>query len=172
MTRNRLTKRNDLTMETLDVVNLENKVIGQATIKEIYEKKLPHRICHVLVFNSLGEMLLQLRSKNMRFTPNHWSTPVGGHVSSGETYEQAALREGLEEIGVKLELGEFFDDVYQANGLTKFLRTFVAKHDGPFKVNPEEVEKVEFFALDKIAKLNKLHPELRFLLEKHYFAKT
>ena len=39
-------------MEILDQVNENDEVIGNASRDEIYDKKLMHRIVHVLVFNA------------------------------------------------------------------------------------------------------------------------
>jgi isopentenyldiphosphate isomerase len=78
-------------MEKLDVVNERDEVVGSAPKDEIYTRSLRHRIVHILIFNDSEEMALQLRSKGMSFCPNHWSTAVGGHVSSGETCEGAAM---------------------------------------------------------------------------------
>ena len=162
--------------ELLDVVNEKDKVVGNASKKDIYEKKLTHRIVHILIFNKKGEMGLQLRSKNKDFTPGHWCSSAGGHVKSGETYKQAALRECEEEIGLKPSLEFLFKDLYVDNfrhtGLKKFLVTLKATYEGPFEINPEEVEKIEFFSLEEIQKMidkkEKLHPELLLLLEKHF----
>ena len=164
-------------MEFSDVVNERDEVIGKASKKEIYEKLLTHRIVHILIFNTKGRMALQLQSKNKSFCPRHWNSAAAGHVLSGENYEQAALRELEEEIGVKTEIIFQHKDLYEyknnfKKGLKKILGTFRTVFDGPFKINPREVEKVEFFTLDKIQDMidsgEKFHPEMLFLLRKHF----
>ena len=79
--------------EMLCVVDENDNVLQPVSKLEVYEKKLTHRICHVLVFNKKGEMLLQLRSRNKFFSPLTWVTSAGGHVMAGESYEEGALRE-------------------------------------------------------------------------------
>jgi len=159
--------------ELMDVVNERDEVVDIASQGDVYQKNLPHRIVHVLLFNEAGEMALQLRSKTKSFCPSHWSTAVGGHVQSGESYEQAALREMKEEIGIILPLNFAFKDWYSGiahPSLNKFLATFTAHYGGALEVNPEEVE---FFSLAEIKQMlargEKFHPELVFLLEKHFF---
>ena len=164
--------------EFMDFVNEKDEIIGKALQKDIYRKLLTYRIVHVLIFNDKGEMALQLRSKNKNFVPDHWSTSAGGHVQSGETYEQAALRECEEELGIKLKMQFLFKDAYDDKsrpGLKKFLGVFRTAYGGPFKINTKEVEKVEFFRLDEIQKMvdrgEKFHPEPLFLLEKPFGVK-
>ena len=118
-------------------------------------------------------MALQLRSKYTEFCPLHWSTPVGGHVQSGESYEQAALREFKEELGTTTEIDFMYKDWYEDHRkLKKLLTTFKAVTNKSFDVNPAEVAKVEIFTLDKIREMiksgEKFHPELLFLLRKHF----
>lgn len=160
-------------MEILDIVNEKDEVIGNASREEIYKKLLPHRIVHVLIFNSKNEMLLQLRSKHVSFCPLHWSTAVGGHVQSGEDYEEGALREYEEELGTKNQLELMYTDVYRReNRPDKHLAVFKAINEGPFNKNLEAVERVEFFSLEKIRQMildnEKFHPELLFILQKHF----
>ena len=160
-------------MEFLDVINDRDEVIGKASKKEIYEKSLQHRIIHVLIFNDKGEMALQLRSKNVSFCPQHWSTSVGGHVQSGETYEEAALREFQEELGITTKIDFMSKDKYIKDKLLKkILGTFKTTFNGPFNIDPDDVERVEFFSLEKIQEMidngEKIHPELLFLLRKHF----
>ena len=162
-----------MNMEFLDVVNDNDEVVGRASKKEIYEKKLQHRIVHILIFNDKGEMALQLRSKHKSFCPHHWSTPVGGHVQSGETYEEAALREFQEELGTTTGITFAYKDLYDdGRGLKKILVTFKTNFNGPFNINPKEVERVEFFSLDEIQEMidsgENFHPELLFLLKRHF----
>ena len=164
-------------MEFLDIVDDQDEVIAYASIRDIYFKKLPHRIVHVFIFNDKDELALQKRSINKDFCPSHWSTAVGGHVQQKESYLEAAKREFKEELGTTAELEEFKKDVYiKPNGPKKFLTTFKAKFNGPFNENPEEVERVDFFSLEKIQEMvnsgEKFHPELLFLLKKHFNIKA
>lgn len=157
----------------MDFVNEKDEVLGNLPKKEIYEKQLTHRIVHIFIFNNKGERALQLQSRQKSFCPLHWATSATGHVKSGETYEQAALRELEEEIGVKTTIDFLHKDLYEVRkGFTKFLSTFKTIYNGPFILKPDEVEKVEFFSLEEIQKMiksgEKFHPELLFLLEKHF----
>lgn len=157
----------------MDVVDNSDKVVGKDTKKNIYLKNLMHRIIHVLIFDKNNNMALQLRSKTCSFCPGHWSTAVGGHVRSSESYETAALREFKEELGAAAELNFFSKDFYKVkNTPDKFLTTFKCIFEGPFYVNKKEVEKIEFFSIEKIKQMinkgEKFHPELLFLLKNHF----
>lgn len=161
-------------MEILDIVNEKDEVVGSTSREDIYNKLLCHRIVHVLIFNDNNEMALQLRSSSVSFCPNHWSTTVGGHVQSGESYEKAALREYQEELGLVTTL-EFLSKDYYKNtkdAPDKFLTTFKTNYSGPFCPNEKEVARVDFFTVDQIKKMislgKKFHPELLFLLDKYY----
>jgi mutator protein MutT len=50
-----------------------------------------------IIFNDKGEIFLSKRSQNTSNERGHWETP-GGSVEFGETLEQAAKREILEEL--------------------------------------------------------------------------
>jgi isopentenyldiphosphate isomerase len=166
-----------IAVEYLDVVDKDDHVIGRASKADIYKKKLRHRIVHVLVFDRKGRMLLQLRSGKCSFCPLHWSTAVGGHVRSGEDCETAALREYEEELGATSELEFLGKDYYESSTMKhpsskSFLITFKTKNEGPFRPDPHAVEKAEFFSMKDIRKMvargEKMHPELLFLLREHY----
>lgn len=161
-------------MEFLDIVDENDNIVGQASKQDIYSKKLTHRIVHVFIFNDKNELALQLRSDKMSFCPGHWVISAGGHVHAGESPKQAILRECQEELGVQGEMKFLGKDLYIAPGIPKkFLISFTAAGNGPFAVNKEEVERVDFFSLDKIKEMiamgEKFHPELLFLLKKYYF---
>lgn len=164
-------------MDLIAVVNDSDEVIGQATYQQVYNQLLSCRIVHVLIFNDQEEMVLQLRSKNKFFCPGHWSTSVGGHVQPGENYEEAALREFTEELGTNTAINLLGNDIYSEEGKPKkFLAAYKTIFNGPFEINPEEVEKVEYFSLKEIQKMinegEKFHPELLFLLQKYYQIKV
>lgn len=83
------------TTEIVDVVDEKNSVIGSASVAEAHEKRLLHRVAGVFVFDSDGLLYLQTGNKYDKL-----DLPVGGHVQQGESYEDAAKREMLEEIGL------------------------------------------------------------------------
>ncbi len=160
-------------MEFLDIVDDNDNVIGREEYSQVYKKNLTHRIAHIIIFNNKGEMALQMRSAEKRFCPGHWCTSAGGHVHSGESYNDAALRETEEELGVRAKMKFLAKDVYISTVVPKkFLATFTARHNGPFNPNPKEVERVEFFSMDEIWRMiregEKFHPELIFILNKHF----
>ncbi|MDO8509981.1 MAG: NUDIX domain-containing protein [bacterium] len=160
-------------MELIGVVDNNDNFIGTASRDEINEKKLCHRIVHVLIFNTEGKMALQLRSPNLPFCPNHWSTAVGGHVQPNETYKDGAFREFNEELGTICPIQFLAKDYYSLpNSAAKFITTFTAKYDGPFDPDPKSVQKIIFFNLDEIQTMinnkEKFIPELLFILNKYY----
>lgn len=159
-------------MEYLDSVNRKDEVLGKSPITEIYEKGLIHRIVHVLIFDEQGRMALQLRTPTKSFCPDTWSTAVGGHVQSGESYEEGALREYQEELGTTSKIELKAKDFYEDARTRKFLGTFTTVHTGPFHPNPEDVQEFRFFSFADIQGMidagERFHPELLFLLEKYF----
>ncbi len=160
--------------EILDIINIDDQVIGQATREDVYVHKHMHRIVHIIVRDSAGRFLLQIRSATVKYRPLHWSTAAGGHVQTGETYEEAARRELQEEIGIVdgelRELGKIF---YQSGSLPKYLWVFELTTDADIAVG-EEVSGTQFFTPEEAHALitthDKVHPELKFLWEKLYMS--
>lgn len=156
--------------ETIDMINEYDEVVGRTTIAEAYRANIPHRVVYIFMFNEGGDMLLQRRSKTKSYYPDAWSTAAGGHVAAGETYDQAALREVVEELGVATELTRVATHWYVAeDGVEMSLGIFRGQHNGPFHINPVEVSEVKFFSADQIAELiatrEPMQPELLFLLQ-------
>jgi len=92
--------------EYLDIVDERDTVIGRRPRRECFDKSLLHRAIVVFLTNPQGEVYLQKRSRDVFFYPGHWCASVAGHVSSGETYLQAAKREIKEELGINCKLTE------------------------------------------------------------------
>jgi isopentenyldiphosphate isomerase len=87
--------------EMLPLVDEYGNITGAATRGECHSgSKLMHPVVHLHVFNSKGELYLQLRPKWKDIQPGKWDTAVGGHVSLGENIEQALKREVQEELGI------------------------------------------------------------------------
>ena len=86
--------------EIFDVVNERDEVIGRAPRREVHARGLWHRAVHVLVFNARGEVFLQKRSLKKDTAAGRWDSSSSGHVDAGEAYDDCAVRELREEIGL------------------------------------------------------------------------
>ena len=78
--------------EYLDVVDENNQFICRETREKIHSSGLWHRGVHVLVFNSKGRLILQMRSAEKDKFPKHYDCSVSEHLEEGEPYEAAAIR--------------------------------------------------------------------------------
>lgn len=141
-------------VEYLDIVNEEDEVIGKDTRKNIHDKYKIHRGTHIFVINSKGDLLLQKRSLKKKYYPGFYDASVGCQVLSGESYEEAAIRETKEELGFTPDKLVLICDYnsYSKRQREK-RRLFVCYYNGPFNLNEscdEEVEFVKFYPVETI----------------------
>ncbi|VVB75104.1 Isopentenyl-diphosphate Delta-isomerase [uncultured archaeon] len=159
-------------MELLDLVDGNDNVIGQEEKDVVKAKNLRRRISHIFVMNKKGQMLLQLRGKDCSYLPGYWCVSAGGHVSAGESYEEAAKKELWEELGVEAPLKLLGKNLFVTPKFEIFISAFTAQYAGPFKLEEGKVAEVKWFTLGEIKELiknnGKIHPELLFLLKKYF----
>ena len=90
--------------ELIDVLDENGNKTGEIlTRKQIHKKGLCHKIVVISIIDEKGNILMQQRSKNNSKNPGKWDVAVAGHVSSGQTSTEAAIRETLEEVGIKVK---------------------------------------------------------------------
>ncbi|MBO4632565.1 MAG: NUDIX domain-containing protein [Lentisphaeria bacterium] len=136
------------------------KIIGRASRSECHgNPALLHRSVRVIVYHpNQRSILLQKRSRNKDIFPGRWDMAVGGHVDSGETPDQAAVREMGEELGLPptQPLRKLFQMKVRNHIESENVQTYSTVSDGPFQIQKQELDEVRFFSFD----------ELRILLEK------
>lgn len=89
--------------ELMDVLDENGNKTGEILTREqIHKKGLCHRIVVIAIIDAQGNILMQQRSKNKTKNPRKWDVAAAGHVSSGQTSTEAAIRETLEEVGIKV----------------------------------------------------------------------
>ncbi|RPK66788.1 putative Nudix hydrolase YfcD [Streptomyces sp. ADI96-02] len=86
--------------EILDVVDEHDEVIGQAPRGEATARRLRHRCVFIEARDASGRVFVHRRTATKLVFPSHYDMFVGGVVGAGESYDEAALREAEEELGV------------------------------------------------------------------------
>ncbi len=139
------TQAQDVHGERFDVVDEENRVIGQASRHEVHAQRLRHRAIHIFVFNRRGELFLQKRSRWKDANPGRWDSSAAGHLNAGQEYDEAAARELHEELGIEAPLERVAE--IPASRVTghEFVRLYRTEHQGPFTWPRAEIETGAFF---------------------------
>ncbi len=138
--------------EMIEVVDPEGRVLGLRPRGEVHgNPELLHRVVHLIVVNSKGEILLQKRSMDKDVAPGRWDTSVGGHIAPGEALEEALKRETLEELGFVPENVRFLYKYIHRNPYeSELVYTFETLYEGPFNYNRQEVSEVRFWSVRQI----------------------
>jgi 8-oxo-dGTP pyrophosphatase MutT (NUDIX family) len=93
---------------------------------------IERRVAVVFLVDPQGRILMQHRDANANVSPNQWGLP-GGKIEDGETPDEAARREVLEETGLSVPKVEHLwsgtrPSVSNANGLVE-MHVFCAPTD-------------------------------------------
>jgi len=65
-----------------------------------------HRAVHIWIYNSQGNLVLQKRAAGKDTFPGRWDVSVGGHVTSGDSVLETALKEVREELGIDINVAD------------------------------------------------------------------
>ena len=94
--------------EYLDLVDENDNVVGKKKRSEVYAEHLSNfRVVNVFIVNSKGEIWIPRRTADKRIFPLCLDMSMGGHVESGETYEDALKRETQEELNIDIDKTPF-----------------------------------------------------------------
>jgi isopentenyldiphosphate isomerase len=146
-------------MNKINVVNEKDQIIGSAELLDAKEQGVICQMSIVLVFNDKNQLLLQKRSKHVT-NALLWDSSAGGHVDEGEDYAAAAKRELFEEICITpQELVKLYYITERAQTKHAFYTIYATRHNGPFKVDPLEVDNVQWFSKKDLDDLMANHPQ-------------
>ncbi len=140
-------------MELFQLVDENGRPTGQASREECHgNPALIHLVIRLYLRNSEGRLLLQKRALTKDTMPGRWDASVGGHVTAGESVEAALLRETREEIGVDaVGARPLFGWLHRSGTFeTEYARVFALTYDGPFTVDPGEIQEGRFFSFTEI----------------------
>jgi isopentenyldiphosphate isomerase len=87
--------------ELVDVVDDEDRVVATVTRARMRAERLRHRGVFIVIRRPDGRVLVHQRSAAKDIWPSAWDVAVGGVVTAGESWEDAATRELAEEVGIE-----------------------------------------------------------------------
>jgi isopentenyl-diphosphate delta-isomerase type 1 len=147
--------------ELITVVDENDKPLKGEDRKTVHSSTMWHRGIHVFVFNSQGEVLVQLRSTLKDKYPDTYDCSISGQVAYGEQYEEAAIRELAEELGIKVSKLIPAIHFRMPYGPSDYhvCELFECVYDGKIRPN-EEVSEIKFLGMNDLKKLIAASPEM------------
>jgi isopentenyldiphosphate isomerase len=145
--------------EFLDLVDDDDNIVGKKKRSEIYSEHLSNfRVINAFLINSFGELWIPRRTAEKRAFPLCLDMSLGGHVESGETYEDAFRRELKEELNLEVEninfreIGKLTPKEY---GVSAFMKVYEINSDTTPDFNKNDF--TEFFWLSPQDLFQKLY---------------
>jgi 8-oxo-dGTP pyrophosphatase MutT (NUDIX family) len=86
--------------EPVEVVADDGTVLDVVPRRVMRERRLLHRCTYVLVLNPVGELYVHRRTTTKDVYPGSYDVSAGGVCAVGESFDDGAAREVLEELGV------------------------------------------------------------------------
>ncbi|MFG3283555.1 NUDIX hydrolase [Streptomyces sp. NPDC048111] len=127
--------------EILDIVDEHDTVIGQARRADAYAHNLRHRCVFVLARDAADRIFVHRRTPDKLVFPSLYDMFVGGVVGAGESYDDAALREAEEELGVRglPRPTPLFTFLYESAGRSWWSAVYEVRCELPVNPQTEEV---------------------------------
>jgi isopentenyldiphosphate isomerase len=158
--------------EIVELIDADDKAIGDAALGECLSGGLLHRAVAVLVVRGNGDYVMQARSRRDRWHPELSTISATGHVRKGEGCHAASQRELQEELGLGGELSavkKYHLPPFTEGNLTEYEIVYLFKcySDEPCKIDPTELDgirEVTETELRRSVAEGQLTPDARMIL--------
>jgi len=141
--------------ELIDLVNSNGEIAQRAIERDDADKynDLYMQIVIAVVKNGRGEVLVHQRAKTKRVNPGDIDHVCGG-ILSGETPEDAAIREAKEEVGIKPDKLEIVRQGINTYGRYCYLLSGFSEAQPGSELNPLEVEWAAYYPVETLQAKN------------------
>ena len=137
--------------ERVDVVDEHDVVTGMATRREMRAGRLRHRTVFIVVMSSAGDVLVHCRADHKDVWPGRWDLAAGGVLAAGELYDEGAVRELAEELGiVDVALERLGRGAYEDADVAELATVYRARWDGPVHFADGEVAEARWMTLEEV----------------------
>ncbi|MBU3688943.1 MAG: NUDIX hydrolase [Acidimicrobiales bacterium mtb01] len=142
-------------MEQVAWVDDDDRVIEIVSRKRMRSERLRHRAVFIAVTDGTGRLLVHRRSPSKDVWPGWCDVAVGGVVGAHESYDEAAVREVAEEIGVRDAAVASLDDgiarAFDDDTVSLFGRCYQITSQGPFTFTDGEITEAWWVARNDLA---------------------
>lgn len=146
--------------EILDLVDSNDKVVGTIVRSQIYDYSNLHghylRAANCFVLNTSGKLWVPRRLPTKKIAPDALDYSAGGHVSSGESYEQSMVRELAEETGLEVSPGDlefFYQKAPQHDGIPYFTANYLLRTDAVPHCSPDDFTSFQWLTIEELLQL-------------------
>ncbi|MBR0427086.1 MAG: NUDIX domain-containing protein [Clostridia bacterium] len=150
-------------LEYFDIVNEIDEVIGKIA-EDMQNTIRPSqmRFINILILTYDKKIIVPKRSSNRKIFPNCYDFSVGGHVNSGEEYDEAAYRELKEELGISnVELQEIAYFSPFTSDSNTFQKVYILEYNNRItNYDKDGIEEIYFMTEAEIRKLMMDKPNL------------
>lgn len=137
--------------ELLDLVDEHDQVIGTILRSVAYREKKMASVRAVWLFikNEDGKLWIPRRHATKKLLPNYLDGSAVGHVSAGESYEQAMIREAQEELNLDVRQFSYhlLGAISPAQGTKSFVQVYEIIVPDGFMIDYNPNDFSEFFWL-------------------------
>ena len=140
-------------MEIWDVYDVNRQRTGKTIARPAaWGEEKYHLIVHVGIFNTAGQMLIQKRCLSKHAWPDRWDLSAGGSALAGEDSWQAAERETMEELGLRIDLRDVRPhfSINYTRGFDDFYAVIMDADLSDLTLQPEEVSEARWATLEEI----------------------
>lgn len=142
--------------EPIQTYDEHGRRLGVVPRGRVHAEGLWHRAANVLLFRSNGQLILQQRSADKDVCPDLWDLSVAEHLAPGESFEAAAVRGLVEELGLSgidlVPISEVLTACYDHADICdrEFQQSFKGVSDAILQPDPREVADVRELSLDEL----------------------
>ncbi len=156
-------------MESFDLYDVNRNKTGKTLERgNKVPEGLYRLVVHACIFNSEGKMLIQKRVATKSGWSGMWDISSGGSALAGDTSQQAASRELLEEIGIDYSLEGIRPamTIYFDGGFNDIYTVNMDVDINSLQLQPSEVAEVRWATEEEILEMMK---QKEFVLYKSSF---
>ncbi len=148
-------------VELIEEIDWHGNVLKLRPKTDLKQAQFPHKGALVIPRTAGGKIILARRAADKHPFPNVWVCAAGGHVSAGETFEETAEREMLEEIGIRVPVSFVSATKHDTPQERVLLHTFTTQQEldvDSFTLDLTEVQYCKAFTIEEVLRMIETTP--------------